>query len=213
MNCWDNNVRYCEGCEQPYHYESIRGSYCGCCAENNGSNRRDNYNYNSPFIFYKTVREQRHNGNLLYFGIELEAGSDETSNFYSLISEYSPRIVMLTDDCSIYDNGIPYGVELVSHPATFNWLNENRNIWSGILRTFRRNGVQSFTTGTCGIHIHLSKNCFTHSHLYNFLKIIYENPKFTQLISQRGKMGNRWCSLENEAKQEQIAKKADDKRS
>lgn len=211
LRCWDNDVIYCEDCGDPYHYEQISNGYCEECAEDN---RSGNYNYDSSnFTYFKTVRETRYNGNLLYFGIELEVGSNSTSRFYDLISEYSPRIVMLTDDCSIYDSDIRYGVELVSHPATFNWLKDNRCIWSDILKAFRQNGVQSFSTASCGIHIHLSKNCFTHSHLYNFLKIIYENPKFTKFISQRGSMGYRWCSIKNEADREMIAKKADSKSS
>jgi hypothetical protein len=209
-SCWDNHVQYCNECDQPYHQDDMNGYYCLDCAE---ERRYDDYNYSSDFIYHKTMREPRYNGNLLYFGIELEVGSESTSDFHSLLGDYTPQIVMLTDDCSIYDDDIPYGVELVSHPATYNWLNENRFIWSDILRTFRQNHIQSFTTSTCGIHIHLSKNCFTHSHLYNFLKMIYAYPKFTKFISQRGKMGYRWCSLENEAGSEQIAEKADKKSS
>lgn len=211
-NCWDDRVGYCECCEDAYHNDYLSGGYCEGCEDERHMDGDYNYSYGS-FTYFKTLREPRYNGNLLYFGIELEVGSDHCVSFYNLLGDYTPRIVMLTDDCSIFDNDIEYGVELVSHPATFNWLNENRNIWHDILRRLREEGVQSFTTETCGIHIHLSNNTFTHSHLYNFLKMIYENPKFTKFMSQRGKMGTRWCPLEVEAEPEMIAKKADNKSS
>ena len=209
-SCWNNNVTYCDNCEYSFNSDEIHNGYCVDCNEDRHMGGEYNYNYN--FTYFKTLREPRYNGNLLYFGIELEVGCEDNVNFSNILGDYTPRIVMLTDDCSIYNNEIEYGVELVSHPATFNWLNENRNIWNDILRRFRRNGIQSFTTETCGIHIHLSKNAFTHSHMYNFLKMIYEYPKFTKFISQRDSM-DRWCSLKNEADPEAIAKKADDKRS
>jgi len=211
-DCYENNFSNCRGCDYLYYIDDLCDGYCENCECN-----EEGYCDNFDFEFLSTNNETRVNGNILYFGIELEVGSTERNVHYGdILSDYTnsrDRVIHLTDDCSILDNCDIYsGCELVANPATYNWFMTNRDIWSGILKTLKENGIWSYKTGSCGIHIHLSKNVFTTSHLYNFLKMVYANPDFTLLISQRGSMGlSRWSSITNESSDEIIKRKADRK--
>lgn len=207
--CYDTDFFDCRDCGCTYHCDDLYNGYCDNCGCN-----EEEYCDNFNFEFLSTNNETRVHGNTLYFGIELEVGSTEYDVHYrNMLSDYTGDIIHLTSDCSIMDNcDIQSGCELVANPATYNWFITNRDIWSGILKTLRENGIWSYKAESCGIHIHLSKNVFTTSHLYNFLKMIYANPDFTRLISQRGKTGlSRWASITNESGDETIKRKADRK--
>jgi len=209
-NCYDENFSECRDCGCIYHIRDLYSGRCEDCSEDAEEEYCDDFD----FEFLSTNNETRVNGNILYFGIELEVGStNDNVNYRKILSDYTGDIIHLTEDCSIYDNSdILSGCELVANPATYNWYIIHRNIWSDILKTLRKNGTWSYKAKSCGIHIHLSKNVFTTSHLYNFLKIIYANPNFTKLISQRGKMGlSRWSNITNESGEETIKRKANTK--
>lgn len=213
--CYTGNYFCCNGCDEHYHIDYYRDGYCDFCY---GDYEVQCGYYYWPIREWKrlsTNREPRYRGNILYYGIELEVGSKRSVSdvgYDSILSKYHDYI-RTTDDCSIFDNcDIRSGCEIVSEPATYNWIVEHRkDFWGKMLKELRSNGVISYKTESCGIHIHMCKDVFTTAHLYRFIKFIYGNPKFVKKISQRGKMGYNWCRFDDEGDDDTIKHKAEDK--
>jgi len=156
--------------------ESLNSDYnwviCNDCYHN-GRWLIHDYSFEPPFTFYKTEKDKKTN---LYYGIELEVEAPQNKTDIIL---RLPDFIYVKADCSIEN-----GFELVTHPATYNWLKENKNVWDSILTNIL-NDCYSFNTPTCDIHIHLSKNAFNRFHLYKFMNFIYRNPKFSNTIGQK----------------------------
>jgi len=189
--------------DYPEDAPNRNASLCNGCYDN--YTRRfliHDYNYVPNSIkFYNDKLESR---NLLYFGIELEiesCGNDK----YELANSL-PDFVYAKADGSLYD-----GFEIVSHPTSYRWLMSNKEAWNEILK-IRYKGWRSYQTKTCGMHIHLSKIAFGNYHLYKFMRLFYDNPKFITKISQRisNTNLNRWASISDSERH--IKNKAKEKR-
>lgn len=136
------------------------------------------YQYNpETFIFYR-LPEEKNWSNKLYFGVELEIEDRQNVKWHTVIGDL-PEFVYCKSDSSLSN-----GFEVVSHPATFNWLKQHKLEWDKILN-LRSKGFSSQETNTCDIHIHLSKVAFTPLHLYKFMKFIYKNKLFSSTIGQK----------------------------
>lgn len=197
--CYQKNFDICDSCGETfcngdlYWHDRYEASYCESCMPPDIDGLY-NYDYKPNPIYYRGINEskntdKRHN---LYFGIELEVES--SGNDIESAIDNLPDFVYAKEDGSLSN-----GFEIVSHPCTYKWLKENPDKWNEILN-LRKDGFCSYDTDTCGIHIHLSKNYFGTWHLYKFLKLFYENPKFILQISQRGEHNlNQWATLSQQS--------------
>ena len=142
-------------------------------------------------IYYKTEKDKR---TTLYMGIELEVEITNQSKANPILSSL-PEFIFPKNDSSIAN-----GFEIVSHPATYEWLLENKKKWDSILNLHIM-GCRSYNTNTCGMHIHLSKVAFDQWHLYKFLHFMYNpaNVSFITHLSQRLTMENikQWSAFDN----------------
>jgi len=138
----------------------------------------------------------------LFMGIELETEFGPDCSVSSVLDKLSGSSYYYLK----HDGSLEYGVEIVSHPATFEWLvSEFDKNWKPVLN-LRTKGLKSYTPGTCGIHIHMSKSAFSPYHLYKFQKFFFTNKKFIQMIAQRDVQ--RWASLGEDAEKYLVAKAA-----
>ena len=108
----------------------------------------------------------------IYFGIEIE--TESTNGVYP-----SDGAEMISNLCGglVYckqDGSINYGFEVVTHPMSLGFVqNHADNLWDGLAR-LRRKGFRAWTTSTCGLHIHISRNAFIEPrHLHKFMWFIY----------------------------------------
>ena len=100
------------------------------------------------------------------------------------------------------DGSLNSGFEIVTHPMSSQYLNDNKYKFSQLLDYLSKNGYTSYQEGTCGIHIHISKSAFTTLHLYKFLAFFYNHPKYITKISQRTTSQlNQWARLDDDQKQ------------
>lgn len=125
-----------------------------------------------------------------YLGLELEmenAGSRarQIIDLFEGDGEY----VWLKHDGSLANDG----VEMVTHPATFEWYMDNFP-WDS-LGELSKLGARGYHGPTAGTHIHVSSSSFTPAHLFKFLAFHYRNPMVCQTIGQRG--STNYCSWSN----------------
>jgi len=147
-----------------------------------------NYSFKPEFNTFKT----NENDESITMGIELEVLNKKTRkqhiiNYFNDIINKKENVFYFKNDASIENKGSGiYGesFELVSHPVTYNWIVKNKNVIKSIM-DLRKHGCLSYRAHTCGMHVHLGSNFFTSTHLYSFLKFIYENEDFTYMISDR----------------------------
>lgn len=194
--CYFERYNRCDNCgnevlhDDSYYNEYDDHTYCSDCYPPHNSCLH-NYEY-KPNYHYRRGRNESantdNNKHNLYFGIELEIESEGQDIEYAVDS--LPDFVYAKEDGSLED-----GLEVVSHPTTYQWLCENAGQWLKIL-ALRKDGFCSYNTNTCGMHVHLSKNYFGTLHLYKFLKFFYENPEFILMISQRNRHKfDEWATL------------------
>lgn len=196
-DCYDEQFGCCQGCDSECLSEDINEN--GYCPECSGEdNAIHSYDYRPTPIFCGTDSS-------LHFGIELEIENVADRVYNNDTAEDLPEFTYAKTDGTLND-----GFEIVSHPATWAWLQEHKKTWADLLEKLRKNGYRSYDTKTCGMHIHLSKKAFSTLHLYKFLKLVYENPEFVARISRRPLYNlQRWASVEIDERLIYKAKKGD----
>lgn len=187
----------CYECGRFIHYEDVYDnnsySYCQFCYENY-FRIIQSYDYKpDDLIFYKLPYETCKK----YFGIELEidgAGEDH-DNAADLINCFPCNHIYAKHDGSLDD-----GFELVSMPMTYKYIYSQKANWENMLSTANNMGYKSHDQGTCGLHIHISRQAFgndTNSQELSIMKIIYLHEKFWPEIlkfSRRTEsQANRWA--------------------
>ena len=183
-DCYCEHYFTCNCCGEVYNNDYYaEDGYCQNCYIEEEENGLYNYSYKPDTKFYG-------DGDL-FFGIELEIES-EGNSIYDAVQSL-PNFVYAKADSSMND-----GMEVVSHPTSWQWLQENKDKWDKIL-DLRDSGFLSYKTDTCGMHVHMSKKAFSTLHLYKFLKMFFENQSFITTISRR-KSSNlaQWASLQSD---------------
>jgi hypothetical protein len=153
----------------------------------------NSYSYRPSMKFHKLSNE---NENAPFFGIELEV---ERKNSNGLKHRYMAGLIDHEHWYFKNDGSLTDGFEIVTHPMTFNYIQQSEKTFTDSLKLLVENGYNSYDANTCGMHIHISKNNFTTWHLYRFLKFFVENKEFIVAISQR-KMEKlkKWANIEDD---------------
>jgi hypothetical protein len=152
-----------------------------------------NYTYKPSFDFKMTAQESRLIGRrprTLFMGTELEmqvvgteAGGREAN--YTKARQFlherdTHRLVYLKEDSSI-----GYGFELVTHPFTWAWSQENLEVFDMIFELGK--WCEAYRNNQCGMHVHMGRSAFSQFHLYKFARFFYDNPDFIYRVSRRTK--------------------------
>jgi len=162
-----NNITVCEDCgifliDSNNIFWACGNNYCAECYQNY-SIKIHEYNFKPKPIFYGYDTRCR-------LGVEVEidgAGcyDDNASEILKIMNSKIDDKIYIKEDSSL-DNGF----EIVSHPAT---LNQHLTVfnWKKGLEKCDILGYKSHDTGTCGLHIHISKVAFGDSELEQDLNI------------------------------------------
>ncbi|HWR30383.1 MAG TPA: amidoligase family protein [Negativicutes bacterium] len=160
--CASDYYCYCENCgrlianEYAYYLDDDEDTpYCyECYIVRKDCTAIHAYGYKPEPIFYGEGDR--------YFGIELEiddAGKD-SANARQLLN-------VANDECThVYiksDSSLNDGMEIVTHPMSMEYHQYDMP-WKDILDCAREIGYKSHDTGTCGLHIHVSRRCLGQSY-------------------------------------------------
>ena len=154
-HCYENHYTRCSCCDvllhedDAYHLDGY--DYCSECYHDEVDKSRSihDYGYKPEPLFYGDSKR--------YFGIELEidgAGKD---------SDNADEILAIAnrDNENIYikgDGSLDDGMELVSHPMSLEYHKNYQ--WEEIMKKAISLGYRSHQTSTCGLHIHVNRDCF-----------------------------------------------------
>lgn len=204
MQCWGNRYALCDDCDewQPLGDTMIYDGNVTCigCAEShgiefeatqifrdsrptrNGPIKAWNYRPNTT-LFYGN--DKKYNKQKFGFELEIENVKGLTRNtvFASKVIslKWADKLFYCKDDGSLNN-----GFEIVSHPFTWQYYKQNKKNFTKLLQMIKDEGFQSYRPGSCGMHVHISKEAFVHNaHLYKFMKFYYDNYAFIYKISQR----------------------------
>jgi hypothetical protein len=212
----------CNSCESWTHYDSsgwYEGSrFCHPCIETNvydcgecGESRWDgddhdceesvdeennlihDYSYKpSPFFFGEGK---------YHFGFELEVESRGNGRYEgaAAVQSFLGGRAYFKNDASLDE-----GFEIVTHPHTLE--NYHKEFDWNFLRRLQSDGYRSWNTGSCGLHVHVSRTAFgagdpwdrgvpmhtrsrlllrRQSHELRFMKLIYDNQRQVERIAGR----------------------------
>jgi hypothetical protein len=125
--------------------------YCSECYHDEVDRNRSihDYSFKPEPIFYGDSKR--------YFGVELEidgAGKDsDNADEILSVGNKNDEFIYIKSDGSLDD-----GMELVSHPMS---LDHHKNFcWEDIMKKAISMGYRSHQTSTCGLHIHVNRDCF-----------------------------------------------------
>lgn len=151
------------------------------------------YSFKPNPHFYKLKDEHEEN---IYLGCEVEIECDKSlsicvSELNNLKINHKQYISLFIDHNlhNIFyqkrDASIQYGIEMVSHPLTFEAWND---INHKIVQTFSfmsENHCKSLLAKNCGMHVHMTKKFMTDLHKKLLSYFIYSNRKYIEKIAGR----------------------------
>ena len=185
--CADHRATWCEDCDEYY------ADGCQNCNEV-GRDIHD-YNYRPDPIFRSVEGESTK----LYFGIEIETEVSRSGYDLMTCSDYAARLEHEYDLAYLkHDGSLNNGFEIVTHPASHAYyMKEDNPLWSTI-ETLRSQpyAMKSWDTGTCGLHIHISRAGFSSgAHQHRFLQLVYSNPEFYSTLA--GREASHWAKFDD----------------
>ncbi len=176
----DGNTQICQRCYE-YHYTNCDrcgriistddayyddddddNRYCYSCYENHVRNAViRGYNYKPFPMFYGDGPR--------FMGVELEVdgggqSSRNAGELYEIANGESERIYIK------HDGSLENGFEIVTHPMSLDYHRRNMP-WKRLVERASEMDYLSHKTETCGLHVHVSRNCFGDDCVTQELKI------------------------------------------
>ena len=153
-NCFDSGYYgYCEDCGECFttdalHYcEDDECYYCDNCYDGHKDNNNI-YGYHNfdDWRLYKL----NDNDKDFYIGYELEIDNGNAESTATQVVYENLNAVCMHDG-SLYD-----GFEIVSHPQTYNYIMEHKDILKDVMKKLIDCGYESHNANTCGLHFHVT---------------------------------------------------------
>jgi len=146
------------------------------------------YSYNVLDMYNEFIAApgERWNEETMFMGIELEV---ERPSEFNVENEIGLDNLLGENKFGIlkYDGSLDNGFELVTVPATFAYHTGPASPWPELLKHMRDQGLRSFDTTTCGLHVHVSKAAISHLTQGKLVEFVnsQHNRAFIQSIAQR----------------------------
>ena len=203
QDCADRIASYCDGCDELFfndnlHYTDEWGRLCDDCLDRYERAVIHEYSYKPEPIFHMSEREKRlralTNGiaygprKRRFFGVEVEMECENDESAASRLGDIlraEDEFWYAKHDSSIgsYNSD---GVEIVSHPFTWEWFQESyERRFKRFFESLESVGFYSHATERCGIHVHVNKRSISRPQLFNLQLFFHKHRDFIRLISQR----------------------------
>ena len=157
-SCYNTRFTRCSCCDALIRINSAEQldgyDYCSECYHEEVDRNRSihDYGYKPEPIFYGDSKR--------YFGVELEidqAGKDsDNADELLAIANRDNEHIYIKGDGSLDD-----GMEIVTHPMSLEY--HKSFCWDEIMKKAIYLGYRSHQTSTCGLHVHVNRNCLGES--------------------------------------------------
>ena len=194
-DCWHEVYMHCGMCDSTFerrngvNINTRHGRILVCRTCGAGRDVIGEYNFEPEFKFFP----RRSKGGLFYgFEFEMECLARR--------HEVAGRIVKKSDGLfyCVRDGSLTHGIEIISNPASYSWIGKNFKYFREMFATKELGLTLSGETGTCGLHINMSREAFGAGHLFRFVKFMYRkgNRGLITRLSRRNKDTlQRWARL------------------
>ena len=195
-SCYENNTWFCEACD----VRNRSGEACYDCDESEDAPRAayvHDYSY-KPDPNFCSLPDEVTSIRTAYMGYELEIEFPKNRHDYTNGAELVTSLANADEyESNVYlkrDGSLEYGFEVVSHPATLAY-HQSRDL-SWMRRIADEVGARSWGTGTCGLHVHISRSAIrSNVHLYMFWHLFIDNK--AQMTRLAGRDSDRWATFDN----------------
>lgn len=194
---------YCENCDCYVYYDdydSEAGMCCSCAAENGGGLIRQ-YHNNPPIEYIGQCRKQWRG---VWRGIGVELEIDRDSEDREEERSTVERLTSIAGDAIYFerDGSLENGFEIITQPHTEEAFYAMP--WAEILEACREGGYSSHDAGTCGLHLHISREMFgtneerqgvAISKLIRFYDLYFADV--LKISRRTAEQANRWAASYN----------------
>ena len=142
-----NDPALCEDCGCIVSWGDTESTLCGECEDRRQEELVHEYSYKPDPIFHGSDTR-------LFLGVELEVdrGDDRLALAERVLHDIGEDKIYCKKDGSLG----PEGVEIVTHPCTLDYHMTQLD-WRQICATAREYDYTSHNAGTCGLHVHASR--------------------------------------------------------
>lgn len=201
-NCYEENYRYCERCDEIVHVDDWNYDRECCYNCSNKDNDELIGSYHSMDVDFIGDSKKSWHRKWRGLGFELEIESRE--DCFSKEQELAKAIYELTNNKVNLerDGSIDYGFEIISYPHT---ISEFYKVdWSKLLDLCKEYNYTSHSNGNCGLHVHVSRYMFGSTETKQnraIAKVIYFYENYYRDIlklsrrteQQAGQWAQRYC--------------------
>lgn len=184
----------CGRCELPAYAEEIWDGGCPSCNAQISKQRLMPYNYKPYPVFLPSCDIDQ--SQTPFFGVEYEISFD-TQRLMTTESMNKYVSLIMGDYCTInnikdkelpnvyckYDSSIGFGIEIVTHPMTLEY-HQNEMKWDVLLDTLVRK-YNAIATNRCGIHVHISRAFLSQSDRIKLAMFFAQNRSLFVKIAGR----------------------------
>ncbi len=218
-HCYAENVTRCPVCGDVmlrFNAFPSRNHEAVCIQCHEDERLIHSHNYHPSKIRFKAskLQKDKHTPDVLHYGIELEVedmGIMQPNGKYQHLmdreqmAQRALQFMGKEDVYIVHDGSLTAspmgGIEIVSHPMTWEYYRENADRWTELLMKLREWGGQAYRPGTAGWHVHMSKGAFTSWQLYKFIKFFYQKSSHNFVVSICQRNGHeryaRWHSSDS----------------
>jgi hypothetical protein len=198
--CKEDSKTTCQCCGKSMFTWDIRSNnehdqLCAACYEH--SKVIHSWEWKPPPKFKISKKNPKYKNDKLMYGVELEieksGGRTRRHQMaHTVLDFWGGDYLYVKEDATINE-----GIEIVTHPFSWQEYRERRKKWDQLLELIKTYHYGADQFENVGIHIHMTKKAFTRFHLYKFLTFIYSEPHrvFVEAIAQRSDHEYAmWCS-------------------
>lgn len=193
--CYLDNYSSCEGCGNRFAHDDLnyiegQGDYCSNCYEyrRQQCSSVHSYSYRPRTVFYGDTSVK------LKHGMELEVGYNDgyKSEYASQVIDILGGYAYLKEDGSIPGSGVEDGFEIVTHPATLEYIRANIK---GICDKAIPGIISHNAGGGLGLHISASKSALTNTAIARICAFIGSDRNESWLIKIARRKQSSWAKI------------------
>lgn len=150
------------------------------------------YSCKPKLVFHGKSKQKIHMG----FELETQINGGRSDDHINIAAVFAKNILQPLEIAQLKnDSSIGGGFEIVTQPHTYEkYRDDSQVLWDTIDTLRKRHNARSWDAGTCGLHIHISRQAFRDGlHLHRFIEFIYRNPEM--LMKFAGRNSSRYATF------------------